>query len=189
MLIEVKRHGFSFWEAPHRIGPAFEEMTPREVRVNKMLVDFFRNAQPLVDANGKPAKPIREDVTNPKAWGKLVQFADELDPESDEAQAEAQTERMIADIQKRVRGAFGVSWRDFMKSARKEAVWARAASMFLCRLRLKGISMEQIGKAHGSRSYMAVVRAITTSEELRHLSRKFGSIMGCLEAGLLMKAA
>jgi len=192
MLIEVKRHGFSFWEALHRIGPAFEEPRPqrsqqlRRSRINKIKGGFFPDDPPLLDARGRSADPITGDLNDPEEWGDLVQFADELDPEADTEAIEAQMQRMIADIQKRVRAAFGVTWRDFLKLDRKNEYWARTASIALCRQRIHGLTTDQIGQAHGWISHVAVVKALTRFERLRRKSGKFAAALGRVEAGLLM---
>jgi hypothetical protein len=187
MLIEVKRHGMSFWEAPHRIGPAFQDPSPRQSRGNKILAAYFRNELQLQDANGKAADLITGDLNDPKEWGDLVQFADELDPEADAAASEAETQLMIADIQKRVRAAFGVTWRGFMRVDRKKENWARTASMALCRQRIQGITMDQIGQAHGWKTHVAVVKALTRFETLRQTSSKFAATLGRVQEELLMK--
>lgn len=195
MLIEVKRHGFSFWEAPNRIGSAFEAPHPRRVRRLKMWECFMAgDPGPLRDMRGKPAKAITEDVNDPKLWGKLLVLADSVDLELIESRivgADFNPEGnqwLIADIQKRVRAAFGLTWMAFMKSDCIEAVWARMASMALCRTLIQGITMEEVARAHG-RNRSAVLRAERRCEARRQTSGRFAAAMGRVEAGLLMQAA
>ena len=95
---------------------------------------------------------------------------------------------MIADIQKRVRAAFGLTWLVFMKGDRAEAVWARMASMALCRDTIEGATTEEIGRAH-RRNRTVVARAARRCEARRRTNGAFAAAMGRVEAGLLLKAA
>lgn len=194
MLIEVKRHGYSFWEAPHRIGLAFEAPDPRKLRRMKMWDRFMAgDPGPLKDMHGKPAKPITA-VNDPKLWGKLLELVDSVEPEMiDSRIVEADfnregNQRLIADIQTRVLAAFGLTWIVFMKSDRIEAKWARMASMALCRNTIEGVTTEEIGRAH-SRDRTVVARAARRCEARRRKNGAFAAAMGRVETGLLLNAA
>ena len=202
MLIEVKRHGFSFWEAPHRIGPAFVAPRPRQSRRMKMLTRFLAGDPKLLelrDGNWQKAKPVEGDLFDANEWGDLVWFADEPDRSDEDGGLDrtefqamtAEQRELILDIQKRVRAVFGVSERGFKDRNWQEAAWARVASMAICWEQLvgTGVSMGEIGKLHNGRDHAAVCRAVKRCEELRRTSGKFAAALAGVEATLLKKEA
>jgi hypothetical protein len=153
-------------------------------------------ARRTTDQNGargatRPAdyRKRREDPSDPKIWGDLVQFSDE-EPIAVLHQLGIPRERKeqdgepdMAEIQDRAMDVFDVTQKEFFEQNRRPAVaLCRIVSMALCRAHTSRTA-DEIGEAHG-RDHAAVSRAVKRVKALRGRNPEFERRVAQIEAEL-----